>query len=352
MTQPRRRPAGSKRRAAGLTVAVTGPTGDIGRPLVRALERSRSIKRVIGMARRPFDPAAHGWRKTEYRRGDVLDRGSVEALVADADVVIHLAFIIIGGPEETRRVNLEGSRNLFEAALAADKVKRLIYASSVAAYGFHDDSPQPLTEDVAPRGTDAFYYSAQKAELEGLLSDLVDGSDTDAYVFRPCIVAGPESLLLIENIPYVSLGDRMPRPVRALLEVVPVLKPVIPDPGVAFQLVHADDVAAALRAAALGRGEPGVYNLAGDGRLTMSDLADALGWYSLPVPERAVGLSAGVAARLPFLPPEAAWLQAFRTPVIMDTHKAKRKLGWRPKYTAKQTLRQMVTAAREERLLG
>lgn len=65
---------------AGLTVAVTGPTGEIGRSVVRALERSRKVGRIIGMARRPFDPAEHGWKRAEYVQGDVLDRGSVEAL--------------------------------------------------------------------------------------------------------------------------------------------------------------------------------------------------------------------------------------------------------------------------------
>jgi UDP-glucose 4-epimerase len=352
MTQPRRQGAARRSRAAGLTVAVTGPTGDIGKPLVRVLERSRSIARVIGMARRPFDPAQQGWRRTEYRRGDVLDRNSVEALVAEADVVVHLAFVIVGGREETRSVNLEGSRNVFEAAIRAPRVRRLVYASSVAAYGFHEDAPQPLTEDSPPRGTDSFYYSAQKAELEGLLTGLLKGSSTETYVFRPSIVAGPESLVLLENIPYVSLAGRLPSAVRALFDVVPALKPVIPDPGVEFQLVHADDVAAAMRAAVQGRGEPGVYNLAGDGRVTMSDVADALGWYAVPLPELALDVGAGLAARLPFLPPEAVWLQAFRTPVIMDASKAKRKLGWRPRHDARQTLVQTVAAAREQQLLG
>ena len=354
MTQPRRRSGAGRRRTpaqAGLTVAVTGPTGDIGRGLVRALERSRSVKRVIGMARRPFDPAAHGWRKTEYRQGDVLDRASVDELVREADVVVHLAFIILGGAEETRSVNLDGSRNVFEAAIAARKVKRLVYASSVAAYGFHDERPKRLTEDVEPRGTDSLYYSRQKAELEALLARLLEGSSTQAYVFRPCIVAGPDALLLLENIPYLRLGDRLPELVRSLLEAMPMLKPVLPDPGVPFQLVHVDDVATAMRAAVLGRGEPGVYNLAADGTLTLSDLASELGWYSIPLPEIAVDLAAEVLPRLPFVPPEAQWLQALRTPVLMDARKAKRKLGWRPKHTARQTLRQTVASAREEQLL-
>ena len=59
---------------AGLTVAVTGPTGDIGRTAVRVLEERPEVGRIIGMARRPFDPAEHGWKRTEYRQGDILDR--------------------------------------------------------------------------------------------------------------------------------------------------------------------------------------------------------------------------------------------------------------------------------------
>ena len=94
------------------------------------------------MARRPFDPAELGLRKTEYRQGDVLDRDAVDALVADADVVVHLAFIIMGGREESRRINLEGSANVFAAAAAQPRVQRLVYTSSVAAYGFHADNPR------------------------------------------------------------------------------------------------------------------------------------------------------------------------------------------------------------------
>ncbi|MFN8130727.1 MAG: NAD-dependent epimerase/dehydratase family protein [Solirubrobacteraceae bacterium] len=331
----------------GLTVAVTGPTGEIGVPFVRALERSRGIGRILGMARRPFDPGAHGFKRTEYRRGDVLDRGSVEGLVAEADVVVHLAFIIMGSADESHAINLEGSRNVFEAAIGAG-VQRLVYASSVAAYGFHGDSPERITEDVPPRGTEAFYYSAQKAEVEGLLSDLLAGSSTDAYVFRPCIVAGPNGLLLVRNIPYVQIAGKLPGAVRRLFDVLPILKPVIPDPGVPFQLVHHDDVATAMRAAVLGRGEPGVYNLAAGDVLHMKDLAAALGWYSIPVPELGVDAAAELADRLPFLPPEAAWLNAFRAPVIMDTSKARRQLGWRPRHSSRDTLAEMVATAREE----
>jgi nucleoside-diphosphate-sugar epimerase len=335
---------------AKLTVAVTGPTGDIGRSLLRALDRSPDVGRVKAMARRPFDPKREGLRKTEYSQGDVLDRDAIDQVVSGADVVVHLAFVILGGLEETRSVNLEGSRNVFGAATAA-RAKRLVYASSVAAYGFHDDSPPLLSEDIPPRGTDRHYYSAQKAELESALSDTVAGTGTDAYVFRPCIVAGADALALLQNIPYIQLSERMPTAVVRALQLLPALKPVLPDPGIEFQLVHHDDVATAFRAAVLGRGKPGVYNLAGKGTLSAKDLADALGWYSLPVPEIAVDAAAELVARLPLLPAEAQWIESFRRPVLMDTAKARKELRWRPRHDARETLQEMVDAARSERLI-
>ncbi len=330
---------------AKLTVAVTGPTGDIGRSLLRALERSREVGRISAMARSPFDPRAAGLRKTEYRQADVLDADAVAEVIAGADVVVHLAFVIMGNLEETTKVNLQGSRNVFSAAIASG-AQRLIYASSVAAYGFHGDNPDLLTEDVPARGTQRHYYSAQKAELEGALWDLLGTEGPDAYVFRPCIVAGPDALALLEQIPYIQISERMPSAVLRALEFMPALKPVIPDPGVPFQLVHHDDVAGALRAAVLGRGEPGVYNLAADGTITMSDLARALGWYSVPVPDLALDAAAELVARLPFMPAEAQWIESLRHPVLMDTARARKLLHWRPRYDAADTLAAMVAAGR------
>jgi UDP-glucose 4-epimerase len=336
--------------STGLTVAVTGPTGEIGQAVVGALERSRSVGRILGMARRPFDPEERGWRKVSYRRGDVLDKQAVADLVKDADVVVHLAFIIMGGPQESTAVNLDGSRNVFEATVAAG-ARRLVYASSVAAYGFHRDNPQPLTEETPARGSSGHYYSAQKAQVEELLARTLAGSATDAYVFRPCIVGGRDAPLLIDSLPYTQVSERLPGPVLRLLDGVPILKPVLPDPGVAFQLVHHDDVADAMRAAVLGRGTPGVYNLAGPGQLTVAQLARELGWYSIPVPELAMDAVSEMVGRLGFLPAQAQWVSAFREPVIMDTGKARRELRWRPKREALTTLRETIVAARMGRFV-
>ena len=331
--------------ATGLTVAVTGPTGEIGRAAVTALQHSDDIAAIVGMARRPFDPAAVGWSKVTYHEGDVLDPRAVAELVRGVDAVVHLAFVIMGDAAETAAVNLRGSQHVFEAARAAG-VPRLVYTSSVAAYGFHADNPQPLTEDVPARGSDGHYYSAQKAEVERLLADTLQGSDTAAYVLRPCIVAGPDAQLLVDNLPYTQLSERLPPAVLRLLDGVPILKPVLPDPGVPFQLVHHDDVASAVRAAVLGRGAPGLYNIAGAGQITVRALADELGWYSIPVPELAVDVVSDLVGRIGFLPTQAQWIAAFREPVIMDAGKARRELRWRPRHNALQTLRETITAAR------
>lgn len=336
----------------GLRVAVTGPTGDIGRAFIRALERSAEVETIVGMARSEFDPGAEGWTKTTYLRGDVLERGDVERLVENADVVVHLAFLIFGSDKKTRDVNLQGSRNVFEATIASDTSVRLVYTSSVAAYGFHEDNPERLTEDVEARGTDEHPYSAQKAAVEEMLWKVTAPWHGDVYVFRPCIVAGPTALSLIEEIPYVQIGEKLPPALRKAAGQLPLLRPVIPDPGLPFQLVHEDDVAAALVAAVLRRGGPGVYNLAADGDITTSDLARALGWYSIPIPDLAVDATVEIVSRLPLMPARAAWLNALRVPMLMDCAKAKSELGWEPEHDVLDTLAETVHAARRRGLVG
>jgi len=314
------------------------------------LERRPDVGEILGMARRPFDPLEEGWGKVSYRRGDILDRGALAALFDGVDVAVHLAFAIFGSREETREVNLQGTRNVFEAAIAAG-VKRLVYASSVAAYGFHPENPQPLTEEVPARGSESFYYSAQKAELEGLLEELLTGSEVEPYVFRPCIVAGPRATMLVEQtVEAVRAGDPLPL-LRKGVEKLPLAKPVLPDPGVPFQLVHHDDVARAMAAAICGDGPPGAYNLAGEGEIGIADLARALGWRSLPVPGPAVSVGTAAARHLTFASSKFEWATALDTPVLMVTAKARRDLGWKPRYNAEETLLQTVAGARQKGFL-
>lgn len=326
----------------GITVAVTGPTGEIGQSAVRALEEIAEVDEIVGMARRPFDPAEHGWSKTTYLQGDILDREAVDALVGRADVVVHLAFIIMGSREESARVNLAGTRNVFEATVAAARPQRLVYTSSVAAYGYHSDNPVPITESVPPRGSPEHYYSQQKAACEAALAEIAGGTSLKVYVLRPCIVAGPKAPALADAMPWTHL----PGPVKRINEALPLLKPPIPDPGIPLQLVHHDDVASAIALAATMSAPPGAYNIAGDGVVSMSDVVRELGARPVRVPRVAAAVASGIVARLPFVPSALEWLHVGRTSVVMDTTKAKTELGWRPKYTAAQTLAALAESLR------
>ena len=325
-----------------LRVAVTGPTGEIGISTIEALESHPEVAQIVGMARRPFDPAERGWSKTVYRQGDILDREAVDALVADADVVVHLAFIVMGSRQESARVNLAGTRNVFEATVAAQR-PRLVYTSSVAAYGYHSDNPVPITEDVPTRGSPEHYYSEQKAACEAALTEITSGSALEVFVLRPCIVAGPKATALADAMPW----NKLPGPARRIIEALPLLKPPFPDPGTPMQLIHHDDVAAAIALAVTTASAPsGAYNLAGDGVVSLSEVGVALGARPVKVPRVAAVATSELISRLPFVPSALEWLHAGRSSVVMDTRKARNQLGWQPKFSAAQTLSALADAVR------
>jgi UDP-glucose 4-epimerase len=324
-----------------LRIAVTGPTGEIGISTIEALEQQDDVDKIVGMARRPFDPSERDWSKTVYRQGDILDREAVDALVADVDVVVHLAFIIMGSREESARVNLAGTRNVFEATVAAERPQRLVYTSSVAAYGYHSDNPVPITEDVPPRGSPEHYYSEQKAACEAALAEVTAGSSLAVYVLRPCIVAGPNAPLLADAMPW----NQLPGSVRRVTQALPLPKPPFPDPGVPMQLIHHDDVATAIASAVTTTSAPpGAYNIAGDGVVSLSEVAEAFGGRPVKVPRAAAVATSAILSRLPFVPSALEWLHAGRTSVEMDISKAKKQLGWTPRFTAAETLSALADA--------
>jgi len=198
-----------------------------------------------------------------------------------------------------------------------------------------------LTEDVPPRGTEAHPYSAMKAEVEALLHEV---GGEGAYVFRPLRRGRARGPHPDQRDPLRAARDRLPAAVRRVLDGVPGLRPVLPDPGVPFQLVHHDDVAPRSSPASSAR-RAGDLQPRRPGADRMKDLADALGYYCGPIPDIAV--TPRPDRRAPaFLPDEASWIEAARVPVLMDTAKARRALRWRPKHDALETLRQTVAATR------
>lgn len=318
-----------------LTVAVTGPTGTFGFGMMPLLEYDDRVSRVVGIARRPFDPAVHGWSKMEYRRGDVRDRHALEAAFSDVDVVVHLAFIIVGGKRETSRaINIDGTLNAFRAAAMAG-ARRFVYASSVAAYGFHRDNPVGIREDWPTRPADRLHYAREKAELEELLrAEAAEHPDIALYLLRPSIVLGPHAVGAKQLLPgpLAGLGRRLPVPIARL--PIPVLVPDVP-----VQFVHETDVGRALLQCVVAAGPPGAYNIAGEGVLSVADVARELGFIPLPVPARPTYATARAVARLPFLPATTEWVEALSHPAVMDTTRARTQLGWRPRFSGLEALR-------------
>jgi nucleoside-diphosphate-sugar epimerase len=314
---------------AGLTVAVTGPTGTFGSALIPLLQEDDRVDRVIGIARRPFDPAERGWTKMEYRRGDVRDVEALRASFDGADVVVHLAFLILGGGKRTTRaINVEGTLNVFGAAVEAG-ARRFVYASSVAAYGFHRDNPIGMTEDWATRPADRLFYAQEKAKLEHLLQHEAGTHPQTALYLRPDAVGAKVSI--------PSVLAPVVRGMGAALRHVPGLPVLVPD--LPLQLIHQDDVAEALRLCVVGAGPPGAYNIAADDLVTGVDVARELGLRVVRLPGGPVAAAARGVAKLPYLPSGAQWVEALSHPAIMDTTKARTELGWRPRHTAIESLR-------------
>jgi nucleoside-diphosphate-sugar epimerase len=296
---------------------------------------------VVGIARRAFDPTEHGWTKMEYRRGDVRDPDALRQAFEGADVVVHLAFMITGAaaPDTIREINVDGTLNAFRAARDAG-ASRFVYASSVAAYGFHRDNPVGIDEQWPVRPARRLFYAREKAELELRLDQEASGSPQPAlYLLRPSIVLGPHAMGA-KAIAGAGAG-------RAVLDLIgksPLPLPVLA-PDMPVQFVHERDVGQALLNCTLAEGPPGAYNIAGDGVLTGADVARELGLTPVPVPGRLVRAAARAAAALPKwgLPPALDWVEALSHPAIMDTAKAKEQLGWRPAYTAREALRDTLS---------
>jgi nucleoside-diphosphate-sugar epimerase len=299
---------------------------------------------VVGIARRPFDPSDHGWTKMEYRQGDVRDPDALEQAFAGADVVVHLAFLITGGAsrETIRAINVDGTINAFRAASAAGAT-RFVYASSVAAYGFHPDNPVGMTEEWPVRRAARLFYAQEKAELEELLQqEAAAHPGIDLYLLRPPVVLGPHTVGAKDLLPgpLAPVGRRLTGLVGRLPVPVPALVPTVP-----VQFIHEDDVGQAFLLCIVGAGPAGAYNIAGDGVMTGPEVAREFGIAAVPVPGGLAHAAARVASslpRLPFAPPAADWVEAMSHPAIMDTSKAKRELGWSPRYTSAEALRETI----------
>lgn len=254
---------------------------------------------------------------------DVTDGAQVDAVLAEhrPEVVVHLASVVTPGPGSTREreyaVDVTGSEHVLAACLAHG-VRRLVVSSSGAAYGYHPDNSVPLTEDDPVRGNEAFAYSHHKRLVEERLAG--------ARAEHPAL---EQVVLRIGTI----LGERVDNQITALFERPRLLK--VSGASSPFVFVWDTDVVAVMRRAVTSE-VTGVFNVAGDGTLTVDEIAARLGKPTLTLPEPLLKAALAVGRRLgltAYGPEQTVFLK--HRPVLAND-RLKERFGYVPSKTSEE----------------
>lgn len=303
-------------------VFVTGGSGFLGSSVVAALAASPSVELVVsGDLRDPVSPLP----EVTYVHADVTVPDTLRPLFEryGIDVVVHLASIVNPGAattvEQEYRVDVEGSRAVFAACLAAD-VRRVVVSSSGAAYGYHADNPEWLVETDALRGNDDFPYSRHKRLVEEQLAALrASNPELEQVVFRIGAILGPT---VRNQITALWEGER-------ILEIAGSESP--------FVFVWIEDVVAAMVRAATD-GPTGIFNVAGDGKLPVREIAGILGKPTLRIPAWALAAALAVGHALRLTPHGAAQVKFLRYRPVLSNARLKREFGLEPARTSREAL--------------
>lgn len=304
-------------------VAVLGATGNIGLATTRALRDAGH--EVLAMARRVpdgDDPRVH-WLARDVARDDLT------ADLEGVDAVVHLPWLI----QPSRDLSAQWAVNVDALDRVLAQVRRavvptLVVVSSVGAY-----SPRvgtdPVDESWPTHGVEASSYSRQKAYTERMLDAFEATVDTRVVRFRPSLVFQRDSASEQRRL---FGGALLPnRLFRTKLPVFPHVEQV------AFQAVHADDVADAIRRAVVGDAH-GAFNLAAPDVLGTRDVADWFGARAVPVPFRVARAAAAASWRLRLHPVSPGWLDLARRSPLLDCGRARDDLGWQPAHGGRDAL--------------
>jgi UDP-glucose 4-epimerase len=326
----------------GLTVAITGATGNVGTALLRALT-SAGVAEVRGLARRqPPDTAPYAgvrWFSTDL--GEPESEPVLGEFLTGADVVVHLAWALQPGrePERLRRVNVDGTQRVLDAAAAAG-VPHVLHMSSIGVYsaGPHD---RRISEDWPTAGIPSSQYSRDKVEAEHRVRDFLTAHpEVTVSVTRPTLVLQPDAG---SEIGRYFLGELLLAGARLLPGAVAKLLP-LPLPGnLSVAFVHADDVAGAI-VRILDRRAPGPFNLSAEPALSADALAKALGTFRVPTPGFVLRAALQIAYRAHLVPTEPGWLDLGLGVPLLESARARTALDWAPVHRGDDVLREFVAA--------
>lgn len=301
---------------------VTGAGGYVGRLLVARLATAPGdLERIVASDLRVPAPADR-LLGVAYEVADVRTTDLAEAFRRHGtDVCVHLAAIVTPGPGDTRQreyeVDVVGSRRVVEACVAAG-VRKLVYTSSGAAYGYHADNPEWIDEDDALRGNREFAYSDHKRQVEEMLARARrEHPDLLQLVFRAGTI----------------LGATTRNQITALFDGRFVLG--IRGSDSRFVFVWDEDVVGAILHG-IRKGGAGVYNLAGDGALSLREIARRLGKPYLALPAGLVAGALAVAKPLGIsrYGPEQVGFLAHRP--VLANRRLREELGYVPAKTSSE----------------
>jgi UDP-glucose 4-epimerase len=321
-----------------MKVVVTGATGNVGTSTVKALGESEEIDEIVGLARR--EPT---WKppKTSWVEADILD-ADLAAVFEGADAVVHLAWAIQPSRDAVtlERINVEGSRRVFEAVAAAG-VPKLVHASSVGAYS-RGPKDREVDESWPTEGTRTSFYSRHKAAVERQL-DRFEAANPETRVvrLRPALIFKEDAATEIRRL---FVGPFLPNFLlrRSLLPALPRVD------RLRFQAVHSEDVGQAYLRAVLADVD-GAFNIAAEPPLSPEEMAERIGVRTFPVPARLVRRLADLSWRLRLQPTPAGWLDMALNVPLMSSDRAREELGWEPRHDSVEALEELVEGMREGR---
>ncbi|MDP9117922.1 MAG: NAD-dependent epimerase/dehydratase family protein, partial [Actinomycetota bacterium] len=307
-------------------VLITGVSRFLGAHLAGLLAADSGIDRVIGIDSqqpRRDDQARLG--RTEFVRADIRNPLIAKVIAqAHVDTVVHLPVLgpqgRIAGKLPTKELTVVGTMQLLSACQRSETVNRFVLRSTAAVYGSGPRDPAVFTEDMAAADSSQGGYARDAVEIEGYLRGFARRrSDITATILRFGTIIGPN----------------IDTPLTRYLAM-----PVVPtslgfDPR--LQLLHDSDAVEVLRRAAVGE-HPGVYNVAGEGVVTLSQVARRCGRVRLPVPAPAISWAGAVVRNSgvqDVSAEQAAFLNFGR---VLDLTRLRTQFGYEPRYTTAQAL--------------